>query len=118
MIDMKLTYSTRDGRSVRLLCTDGNDSDYPVIGIISGLHSTYSWFADGNFDPNNPDKHPYDLIEVKPKIVVERWFNIFKPTSGDPFVALWPTEAEAIRGSNVTKWKVLARAVPFVWREP
>ena len=112
MIDITKQYTTRDGRPVRLLCTDG-PKEYPVIGIIKGEMSPDCWTALGyNFEGGE-----LTLIEVKPKLVVERWINIFMGPDNYPFISLWSTEAEAIRGSNVKQWKVLARAIPFRWVE-
>lgn len=61
MIDMKRKYQTRDGRNVRLLCTDA-PGDYPVRGLVEKEDSTYSWTLDG-LEYTGKTFH-WDLIEV------------------------------------------------------
>jgi hypothetical protein len=71
MIDITKQYKTRDGRAVRIVWVDG-PGIYPVIGFIERLSNTFSWAASGRYgsDPN------FNLIEVKPRIRVERWVNV------------------------------------------
>lgn len=57
MIDMNKTYRTRDDWTVRLLCTDGPDPKYPVIGIVGG--QIRRWTAEGESDTFGP----LDLVE-------------------------------------------------------
>lgn len=62
MIDMNKTYTTRDGCPVRLLCVDGPDTDYPVIGIIKGDSLLCQWTGVGAY--NRGFEGEVDLIEV------------------------------------------------------
>lgn len=47
MISLDKEYRTRDGRKVRLLCVDGPDNSYPVVGIVRGSTSTCQWMSNG-----------------------------------------------------------------------
>jgi hypothetical protein len=87
MIDITKKYQTRDGRSVRLLCKDG-PGIYPVVGFIEGLSIPSSWASSGRCGPDSN----YNLIEVKPRIRVERWVNV--STKGSVFV--YSSEGDAI----------------------
>ena len=46
MINIDKKYKTRDGREVRLLCTDA-PGIYPVVGIIAGLSGINTWSITG-----------------------------------------------------------------------
>lgn len=53
MIDMNKQYKTRNGHKIRLLCTDGPDSEYPVIGFVEGDCSTFEWALSGRYSADN-----------------------------------------------------------------
>ena len=76
MIDIKKQYRTRQGEEVRIYATDG-DEDMPVHGAILTKHGwkVNSWARDGKWCPNMTDK--VDLIEVKPRIKIDRWVNVY-----------------------------------------
>ena len=72
------TYTTRDGREVRIYAIDGC-SFRPIHAAIkkdSGWESA-DWCRDGTFTDLDRG-HDYDLIEVKPRIKVrlKGWINI------------------------------------------
>lgn len=69
MISMEKQYKTRDGRDVRILCVDGPNSAFPVIGFIEGLRFTSSWEKDGLSGADA--ERSTDLIEVKKTKVVK-----------------------------------------------
>jgi len=75
-IDIAKKY-TSDGSPVRILCIDGPDSNYPVLGIVEGVSGVKSWSSTG-LTPNFFDvelSSVWDLIEVKEKQV--RYVNIY-----------------------------------------
>lgn len=115
MIDMKLTYSTRDGKPVRLLCTDGPIPGAPVYGIMTGERMVRMWGLDGRYASIIDTS--YDLIEVAPKMVVNRWANIYTFHGAGVQVDWYSTEYEAEAERYRYDITVLARAVPFVWVE-
>lgn len=61
--DISKSYTTRDHKPVRILCTDGPDHIYPVIGIIEGDTCTSKWTIEGVYNLGS-HTHPHDLIEV------------------------------------------------------
>jgi len=69
-------YTTRDGRDVRIYATDGRGV-FPVHGAIKYVEgwTSVSWCEDGMHLGNNKQTE-YDLIEVKPRIKIERWIII------------------------------------------
>lgn len=69
MIDMSKKYRTRDGRAVRLLCTDIASDTHPVCGVVDC--QVMQWDKEGR-RRNNFWKSPDDLIEVVPDVVTWR----------------------------------------------
>jgi hypothetical protein len=69
-------YTTRDGREVRIYATDGG-GDRTVHGaiMVDDGWCLVQWMPDGkrfnSFDSSS------DLIEVKPRIKIERWVVIY-----------------------------------------
>lgn len=111
MIDLKKNYQTRDGREVRLICTDGPDPLNPVVGFIKEKNKAWSWALDGLFDDGADED--LDLVEVTPKIVVEQWINIIQYNDGSTATDSFKREIDA--KSQNYPGKVIARAVPFRW---
>lgn len=100
MISMDKKYKTRDGRDVRLLCVDGPNERYPVIGIVQGLGFPYNWMSSGNADTADLETSS-DLIEVKPRI--EGWVNIYTKEAFNPdelVTRLYKTRNEADRWAH------------------
>lgn len=63
LISMDKRYKTRDGRDVRVLCTDNLGvcaGSYPVVAIVEGAVSMFT--AKGGFHVENVE-HDLDLIE-------------------------------------------------------
>jgi len=113
MIDIKKQYKTRDGRDVRILCIDGPSTHYPVIGFIAGNKHTTSWSSWGTSTVTGSD-----LFEVKPKIIVEKWVNIFQYknySSPGPHIDWFDDSQSAFAAHYKPNITVLARAVPFKW---
>jgi hypothetical protein len=113
MIDITKQYKTRDGRDVRILCVDGPNETYPVIGIIGDEKSVCSWTCQGCSGLFTL----IDLLEVKPKIVVERWVNILQYPGEAPIFDPLKSESSALKEAYGGLVTVLARAVPFKWEE-
>jgi hypothetical protein len=66
MIEMEKKYKTSEGQPVRILCVDGPDCVYPVVGYIEGSASEQiiCWMADGQYNVNNHSG--MDLVETSP----------------------------------------------------
>ena len=69
---------TRDGKSVRIICTDRRDLNFPIIALIenkSGLGETTIYYTkDGKFYINGSTD--YDLVFPPEKY--KGWVNIYK----------------------------------------
>ena len=77
MISLDKEYRTRDGRKVRLLCVDGPDDIYPVIGFVERSIGTYEWCSDGMCCESH-NTGPLDLIESKPRVKKTLWLHHYK----------------------------------------
>ena len=64
---------TRDGRDVRIICTDFNNKIYPVVGEIQGVFTPEPFTKDGAY--RELVCTDYDLFFAPEKH--ERWFNIY-----------------------------------------
>jgi hypothetical protein len=107
MIDFTKPVTTRDGRPVRILCTDGPSSDFPVIGIVDGWRSKINcWKINGRFLPG--EETAQDLIQAKTKR--EGWVNIYPDRSTSSFVYEFQADALAKRSS-------LGATIKIEWEE-
>ena len=70
---------TRDGRNVRVLCTDAK-GDYPIVALIATLDGSiefvYKFKKDGHFLDNDDNNSNLDLFFAPEKH--ERWINLYK----------------------------------------
>ena len=79
MIDKNKQYRTRDGREVRIYAIDGAQP-YTVHGAVKrsdGKWHVSAWSPNGNYNLNSSTYEDIDLIEVKPRIKREVWFNVY-----------------------------------------
>ena len=70
---------TRDGRNVRVLCTNAK-GDYPIVALIATLDGSIEFVCkfkkDGHFLDNDDNNSNLDLFFVPEKH--ERWVNLYK----------------------------------------
>lgn len=87
MIDMKKTYTTRDGMPVRIYAVDAG-SNYPVHGayLLNSVWYPCMWPANGRHDNV---ASVYDLIEAP--VTYQMWVNIFDTGPG----SLWSSRKTA-----------------------
>lgn len=78
MIDMNKKYRTRDGQKVRILCVDGYDPIYPVIGLVENQPSPKTWTEAGKYVQNEIDSDPNDLVEDKEGRKIIGWINVYR----------------------------------------
>jgi hypothetical protein len=95
MIDKDKQYTTRDGREVRIYATDGCGS-YPIHGAIKRSEgwTSVNWCEDG-MHLESKKQTEYDLIELKPRIKIERWALVER----DGSYSLWldkPSNASSV----------------------
>lgn len=72
-LDLSKPVQTRDGRKVRILCTDGHES-WPIVGLIEGVTYPDVWRADGSYGAINPHA---DIVNV-PEPERTGWVNIYE----------------------------------------
>jgi hypothetical protein len=57
---------TRDGRKARIICTDVNNPDFPIVAVLTrrgpGTEGVVSYTAKGHYRKREP--HPSDLINT------------------------------------------------------
>lgn len=78
-LDLTKPVQTRDGKPVRILCTDGPNDHYPVAGWAEGERGPNYWALDGRYHSSLGHMNGKDLINV-PERVVE-WFGLH-PSEG------------------------------------
>lgn len=100
-LDFSKPVQTRDGRPVRILCTDRKHPHYTVIGLIEidGLDATLHWTEDGHyfstrkedcldlFQAPQPRKHAElikrwaedDSMRIKCQLHIQHWNEIQFP---------------------------------------
>lgn len=111
MIDFTKPLRTRDGRKVRILCTDRKDG-LSVVGLIeenNGHEDVAVWRRDGTFRGGAP-KHDCDLANTNEGTF---WMNVY---SDGPSNRTHPTREAAdswAAGSRLARIKVLWREGQF-----
>ena len=103
-LDFTKPITTRDGRAVRILCTDG-PGQFPVIGIYEGTTTIDRWYAGGsypNVDP--PGECCFDLINppVKRRGWVIVWRNCLGMTAVNSTLYETLEDAENDRAKDPT----------------
>ena len=86
---------TREGKPVRILCTDLDDNDYPVAAVVGNFHVD-KYTAEGIFHAGEETK--YDLFFASEKH--EGWVIISKlpfTDSFEIFPEIFATKEEAVR---------------------
>lgn len=106
MIDFTKPLRTRDGRKVRILCTD-RKGEAPIVGLIvddSG-ESLWTWHRDGACDASK--NNPLDLVNINEGTF---WVNVY---SGGAFSSTHATREAADSWAAEER---LAR-IKVSWRE-
>jgi hypothetical protein len=95
-LDFTKPITTRDGRKVRILCTDGPKETYPVIGVIDGFEDISLWTIDGL---GSMCLKSSDLINSPQKRMVEFWVNVYP----DRVCIKWDTKEQADKYEGVNR---------------
>lgn len=107
---------TRDGRSVRIICTDRNWIDathiIALVTIENGVELTKSYSTEGR-SIFGQDNGPDDLFFAPQK--KEGWINLFKVNSATTTGEVYNTEEEA--KSAIAKSLVYISTVKVEWEE-
>ena len=104
---------TREGEPVRILCTDLNDNNYPVVAVIKKWHVD-KFTADGIFQAGEETK--YDLFFATKKR--EGWVNIYKGTNGNSCVGdsrIFESEEDSEKEGKA--WKTYIGSTKIEWEE-
>lgn len=92
---------TRDGRCVRIICTDRNHKEHPIVALvlIDGEERVCSYTEDGMY---LSDKHSRDLFFApEPKTKKVLWMNLYKDADGDIASGdFYETEEEAFENRS------------------
>lgn len=78
MIDFTKPVQTRDGKPVRILCTDMNNPVYPVVGLVNYGREEYviTWTIEGQMLDGSTNFS--DLIQVEEKPTPRRHAELIK----------------------------------------
>lgn len=70
---------TRDGNSVRIICTDRNNKKYPIVALaqIYGVEEMYSYTEDGIYLSGTPSSRDL-FFAPEPKTKKVGWMNVNK----------------------------------------
>lgn len=103
---------TRDGRSVRIICTNRLDENYPVIALVNNEDSErcYSYSEFGKFENRDCELDLFFAPQKK-----EGWINLFKVNSATTTGEVYNTEEEA--KSAIAKSLVYISTVKVEWEE-
>ena len=89
---------TREGRDVRIICTDFDNPNFPVIGEVKGSKWPYSFTKKGMY--NRYDECDADLFFAPEKH--KGWVNIYRDLKIDELYCryIFPSEEEAKRNTT------------------
>lgn len=106
---------TRDGRSVRIVCTNRLDENYPVIALVNNefTEKCYSYSEFGKIYKFANGDCELDLLFAPEK--KEGWINLFKVNSATTTGEVYNTEEEA--KSAIAKSLVYISTVKVEWEE-
>ena len=85
---------TRDGRRVRVICTDMKSTTYPVVALIedgSGYEHIFTFSKNGEYAVNESSRS--DLFFAPEKH--EGWINIYEDMGNRKYTGIYDTKAEA-----------------------
>ena len=104
---------TREGRPVRIVYTELDDSVYPVVAVINNWHAQ-KFTAGGLFHAGK--KMKYDLFFASERH--EGWVNVFKGASGNTCVGdsrIFKSEEDAKKAALT--WKTYIGTSKVEWEE-
>ena len=106
---------TRDGKSVRIICTNKLDYNYPVVALVhdGDCEKGYSYTTFGKLYTYQNRDCELDLFFAPQK--KEGWINLFKVNSVTTTGEVYNTEEEA--KSAIAKSLVYISTVKVEWEE-
>ena len=108
----------KDGKDVRIICTDAKREYYPVIALVDDgcCESTIRYTKNGECVLGQ--ENYCDLFFVSEKH--EGWQNIYKSVDGNMIGSIvWPTKEEAERNANTSPTSLIKLVVTIKveWEE-
>ena len=111
---------TRDGRQVRIICTDRKDPNYVIVGLATDgeYECIYAYIANGMHDlMGDSDSDLFFAPEIH-----ESWVNVYRKSNGDIFTGerVYETEEAAVQGAwlgNKEGSCTKMGAVKITWEE-
>lgn len=108
VLDLSKPVQTQDGRSVRILCTDG-PGQYPVIGFAGDEMMVKAWSLSGKFNKNDTDPKLMDLVNVpeKPVSAKATWdVYLNESPAGKVYLSIQPATKYSPKGKVLGKIRV------------
>ena len=106
---------TRNGRNVRIICTDKKGFDYPIVALIEnkleGLEGVLNYTKDGEYTANRLSNS--DLFFAPEKH--EGWINIFNDGDIREGGIIYDSKEEAEKWAKINK--LCVATIKVVWEE-
>ena len=96
---------TREGKPVRILCTDLDDDDYPVAAVVGNFHVD-KYTAEGLFQAGKETKYDLFFNSVRR----EGWVNMMRnvlSNKGEYLITVYGSEEEAKSYAKNTTLKTI-----------
>jgi hypothetical protein len=94
-LDLTKPVQTRDGRPVRILCTDRKGTAYPVVALVGGDRQEVIMVTESGRHFSG-EENKSDLVNVPVKIEIpEVWLNVFREADGALCVDAYRSREEA-----------------------
>lgn len=107
---------TRDGRSVRIVCTDRVLGAFPVLALVmekSGFENSYTYKTNGHYYENGISNS--DLFFAPEKH--EGWLNLFKDTLGIIYGGCVYTSKDEAKEEHPTDKESHVATIKIEWEE-
>lgn len=107
---------TRDGRSVRIICTDRMDNDYPIIALTYKESDERVECYTKNGEYFKDEIHDQDLFFVSEK--KEGWINLLRSSCGEVFIVTnHPYKDEKTAKREVSDRSNVVATCKITWEE-
>ena len=106
---------TRDGRDVRIVCTDCKNYEYPIVALVTCDDDEFVVNCTKEGKCHTPNKYKYDLFFVSEK--KEGWINIYLDVENSSYVetCIYKSKEEAEESGK--KWSRYITTIKIEWEE-
>ena len=113
MLDLTKPLSTRDGRPVTLITTQGREP-WPLVGYVMDEVSVTIWMNNGRFDVIKSGR---DLINIpEPKRSGEVWVSVYDSPDGGVAFAYYHKKEDSDKDAAASNPRPIAR-FSYKWTE-